>query len=192
MPRQDQIVIGLCGLAGAGKSTAARILSQKLNFSRRPFAMRLKAMIAAGFDIPADVLDGPASGKEVPLDVLCGKTLRHAMQTLGSEWARGMIGDDVWVRAWLAGSGGIPRIVADDVRFYNEVSAIHSLGGKIIHISRPGAGTLINVGHESEAHASSIPADAFVMNDGDQRALEGALRQIIPLLFDCLTEECSR
>lgn len=59
-----KIVIGLTGLAGAGKSTAARILSDELRFCILPFAAPLKRIaLDLGFT-SAEI----STGKEEPFD----------------------------------------------------------------------------------------------------------------------------
>lgn len=144
------MIIALCGLAGSGKTTAANILVHDFKFARRPFAYALKAMISAGFGIPGAVLDGPREGKEQPLEIFGGKSIRYVMQTLGTEWGRELIDTDLWVRAWERGAAGLPRVVCDDARFPNEELAIRKLGGTIIMLKRFGAGAGDNPGHISE------------------------------------------
>jgi hypothetical protein len=83
------------------------------------------------------------AAKELPLEVLCGKTPRYALQTLGTEWGRKLIGNDIWVAAAhraiqekLRRHGML--VVLDDVRFDNEANVIHDLGGMVVRIKRPG------------------------------------------------------
>lgn len=169
----SQIIIGLCGLAGSGKSTAASMLSQERGFARRPFAYQLKSMLGM-LGVPREILDGSREDKEKPLDCLGGRTARHAMQTLGTEWGRNCMRDDFWVYLWLRKVEHFPRIVADDVRFPNESDTIRKLGGKVIRIERTGAGDRINPGHASEA-IHLIPVDAVIKNDGTRDDLLVAL-----------------
>jgi hypothetical protein len=61
-------------------------------FARVRFAGPLKAMMAALGCTNAEI-DGDR--KEVPCDLLGGKSPRWAMQTLGTEWGRKLIGDDL-------------------------------------------------------------------------------------------------
>jgi hypothetical protein len=159
------MIIALCGLAGSGKTTAANHLVWQHNFARRPFAYHLKAMIAAGFGIAADVLDGPREGKEIPLDVLGGKTLREAMQSLGNEWGRELMCQDLWVRAWLKAAKTLPNVVVDDARYPNELEAVRSLGGRVIMLQRRGAGSTVNPGHASERPDLLVP-DYVLNNNG--------------------------
>lgn len=159
------MIVGLCGLAGSGKSTAAKYLSQKYIMSRRPLAYPLKAMLAALPGVDWRTLDGSKEVKEIPLEMFNGKTLRHAMQTLGTEWGRHQFGDDFWVNMWTQGIGEMDRIVCDDVRFPNEARMIRDKGGILIRIDRQVAGTTINVGHASEKIDLILP-DHTINNDG--------------------------
>jgi hypothetical protein len=78
--------------------------------------------------------------KEKPSPLLGGKTPRHAMQTLGTEWGRNLISADLWTNAWLVpvqehlANGRC--VVVDDVRFKNEMQIIHGLGGELWCVDR--------------------------------------------------------
>ena len=85
--------------------------------------------------------------KEFPSDILNGLTPRYAMQTIGTDWGRKMIGDSLWVNAWR---NTLPKgnIVVDDVRFENEADAVRELGGLVVRLTR--RDTLAVGNHESE------------------------------------------
>jgi len=104
--------------------------------------------------------------KHEPTDLLCGKTPRWAMQSIGTEWGRKLIGEDIWIRAW---KNTLPTgaVVCDDLRFPNEAEAVKSMGGKIIRITRPGFEH--NATHESEKH--ELPCDLELRNDGTLETL---------------------
>jgi hypothetical protein len=175
------VIIGLTGVAGSGKTTIANILVRKHGFTRRPFAYPLKSMIASlGFS--RDVLDGPAPGKEVPLDVFGGKTLRHAMQTLGTEWGRAQFGDDFWINMWAQTGKDVPGdIVVDDVRFPNEAKAIQDRGGLVWKLIRAGAGGKTGANHASEAVHQIDEDVTFFNHDTDFDDLE----RRIEAMLDC-------
>jgi len=132
-------IIGLTGKAGSGKSTVAHILVNDYGFIRVKMAGPLKSMLRA-----IGLTDAHIEGelKEVPCPMLCGQTPRYAMQTLGTEWGRDIIGNDFWTNAWresvwAACEYAEPAgIVCDDVRFANEVAAVLGMGGKIWHLNR--------------------------------------------------------
>lgn len=132
-------LIGLTGLAGSGKSTAADYLIRKHGFVRVRFADPLKSMMKV-LGLGHAEIDGDL--KEQPCAMLMGKTPRWAMQSLGTEWGRDLIHPDLWIAAWeriacdVLDHGG--RVVADDVRFENEVAEISGMRGTLLRVIRPG------------------------------------------------------
>ena len=139
-------VVAFCGVAGSGKSTAADALLEK-GFVRVKFADVLKDMLRTFYrsaGLPDIKIEAKIEGhrKELPDPLLCGKTPRYAMQKLGTEWGRVLIGDDFWVNAWKARAalivGDDDRVVCDDVRFANEVRAVHDLGGVVVKMEGRG------------------------------------------------------
>lgn len=154
-------VVALSGAAGSGKSTVADYLVRN-GFTRVKFAAPLKAMCSA-----IGLTDAHIEGelKEQPCALLQGKTPRYAMQTLGTEWGRALLGDDFWVGLWrqaandVLESGG--SVVVDDCRFPNEAAVVRKMGGDIIRLSGRGG---ISGGHSSE-RLDFVP-DAVIENDG--------------------------
>lgn len=155
------IVIGLTGLAGAGKSTVAAHLEARHGFTRIRFADTLKAMLRT-LGLTDAQLEGDQ--KEKPCGLLGGKTPRLAMQTLGTEWGRETMHPDIWLRAWWARSRQHERVVAEDVRFSNEVAAIDLAAGQTWRVTRPG---LVAGQHPSEALQARLQVDLTIANDGD-------------------------
>jgi hypothetical protein len=153
-------VIALAGPAGSGKSTAARHLIERHGYVLVKFAGPLKQMLRA-IGMTDEHIEG--SLKEVPSKLLCGKTPRWAMQSLGKEWARDLIGPDLWVNAWyetvadVLDQGG--RVVTDDCRYENEAARVRELGGRIFELQGRGG---IAGGHSSEGYRPA--ADTLLMN----------------------------
>jgi len=123
------------GTKGSGKSTVAKRLTIRHEYVRIPFAKPLKDMLRAA-GLTDEQLDG--SLKETPCALLRGRTPRHAMQTLGTEWGRNTIHPELWTMLWLNAVRRAERtlVVADDVRFENEATAIRSLGGILVRVVR--------------------------------------------------------
>lgn len=142
-------VIALTGLAGSGKSTASKYLVEKHGYQLVKFAGPLKDMLRAiGFG--EDDIEG--SDKELSNSLLCDKTPRYAMQTLGTEWGRKCIGENFWTGLWVDTATGViakgGRVVVDDCRFPNEAAEIRKLGGVVWRMVGRGG---IAGAHESEA-----------------------------------------
>jgi hypothetical protein len=162
-------LVALTGAAGSGKSTATRYLVEHHGYTLVKFAGPLKDMCRAlGLDdrqIEGDL-------KEVPCDILAGRTPRHAMQTLGTQWGRDCIAEDFWIRLWKMRSVQHKRVVVDDCRFPNEAEAVRKLGGIIIKLEGRGG---IAGNHASEAGCGQH--DAVVVNDGCVTELYAAVEQ---------------
>lgn len=166
-------IIALVGNAGAGKSTAAEYLTKVHDYQVVKFAGPLKTMLRA-IGLTDDEIEG--SKKEQPCAMLCGKTPRHAMVTLGTEWARDHIGVNFWIGLWEDAVCGVldmgGRVAVDDCRFSNELEMVYALGGIAWHINRPDhPGSSIPT-HRSEGALADYYADMReITNDGDVTAL---------------------
>jgi hypothetical protein len=181
-PVEKPFIIALSGPAGSGKSTAAEYLARRHGFARTRFAAPLKAMMGAfysslGFtaaDIEARI-EGDLKQADCPH--LCGKTPRLAMQTLGTEWGREILGASFWVDAWretaarVLDEGG--KVVVEDCRFEDEAIAVRALGGIVIGLKGRGG---IAGGHKSEA---GVDADVTLWNDGPPEILHARLDGLI-------------
>ncbi|SCM73310.1 putative deoxynucleotide monophosphate kinase [uncultured Pleomorphomonas sp.] len=186
-------VIGLTGAAGSGKSTVAQYIVEEWGGHRRPFAGPLKRMLqtflqdqGAGFNAALRMVTGDL--KEVATDYLGGRTPREAMQTLGTEWGR-ELSPDLWVDAWrrsveqcelpFSADGETALIVADDVRFPNEVAAIRALGGIIVRIDRPDAGLAGAAGQHASERGGLGEPDMTIANIGDLAQLGMCVDMIV-------------
>jgi len=162
-------LIAVSGLAGSGKSEFAKVLAP-LGYELVKFAGPLKAMLRGFYHEcglnPVEV-DRKIEGdlKEQPCEYLCGKTPRHAMLTLGTEWGREMIDNDLWVNAFSKRASASEAVICDDLRFENEEKTIRDLGGAIVRVHRPDQTQISEtVGHASETHR--VKEDVAITNDG--------------------------
>lgn len=164
-------LIGIAGRRRAGKDTAALVLLDK-GFTLIKFADPLKAMIrtllrAAGIEFNALQQYIEGDQKETPLATLCGKTTRFAMQTLGTEWGRKTLGENLWIQVAISRAALSSSVVISDVRFPNEAAAIKRMGGTIIKVIRSEQPLYMDGvdGHASEADTDLISADFTVVNN---------------------------
>jgi len=158
-------IVGLVGAAGCGKSTVADILTA-FSYHRLKFSQPLKDMLKS-----LGLTDEHTEGKlkEAPCDLLSGRTPRHAMQTLGTEWARDMMDKDFWLNIWKVKVASMNRVVSEDCRFKNEAALIKSLGGQLWVIKRPGYELS---GHSSETEMGDIKGDYTIHNHGNEADLK--------------------
>lgn len=159
-------LIGVTGLARAGKDSLARILVERHGYKRVAFADALKEAVAAIAGEPVILFHSDVSKEE--FSTTLGTTRRKALQVVGAA-VRDNLDEMVWVRRAVMkwNLAGCPPTVISDVRYENEAKAILELGGCIIKLNRPGAGlTGEAAAHKSEA---GIPGDLVtveIQNDG--------------------------
>lgn len=188
-PCNRAMIVGIGGAAGAGKSTLAEYLVREHGFHRVKFADTLKGMLRVvlsdlGFTESEATRAIEGDMKEVTISHLAGKTPRHAMQTLGTEWGRKQMDDDFWVKIAEVRINsllhdGVTRVVIDDLRFDNEAALIRSYdGGQILRISRRGVGPKLI--HKSEHGIDwSNTAHKVLFNDNTPYALFTRARSIL-------------
>lgn len=173
-------IIGLTGAAGAGKNTVADILFRH-GFTNFGFADPVYRAVASILGVSQDSLRDRAA-KEQPIDWL-GKSPREMLQTLGTEWGRNTIRDDIWIQiamrqvekviAYQKGQGGV---ILTDVRFENEAAAIKAAGGTIWKVVRDAACLAADAAkHSSEAGVPDRLIDEVVENSGSVADLEAAV-----------------
>lgn len=178
------MIIALSGPAGCGKSTVAEYLSENFGFRRVRFAGPLKEMLRALYrsaGLEEDAIEARIEGplKEIPDTLLCGRTPRHAMQTLGTEW-RDLINRDLWSRIWLSSAMQGPCVV-EDMRFEHEYDVVKAHGGIVVRIDRPGM-------KKSHAHSSEagLPErcifDYEIVNSGSLEDLFERAREALYVL----------
>lgn len=175
-------LIGLCGYKRSGKDTIANCF-RRLGYTQLAFATPIKLMLETLFEyanvnekLVAECLNGHR--KDFALGTLQACSSRHAMQTLGTEWGRNLIGQDLWVDILFDRAQSYDKVVISDVRFDNEVVALHKHGGKLIRIDR---------GLQPDGHASEciehIEPDYVIPNYGSLDLLEHTVKDLEKTLW---------
>jgi hypothetical protein len=141
------MIIGFVGFIGSGKDTAADYLVNFHEFRRDSFANTLKDAVAAVFGWDRVLLEGrtkEAREWREQVDLWWAERLniprltpRYILQYWGTEVCRKGFHDDIWI-ASLENKirKTTDNIVISDVRFPNEIKAIHDAGGKVIRVTR--------------------------------------------------------
>lgn len=185
------ICVGLSGYAQVGKDTFGQFLVEEYGFTRvsfadtiRRFLLALDPVVDRGWYRVSNAVEeyGWEAAK------LRYHEVRLLLQRLGTDAGRGILGDDVWIRATLRGLDHNGRYVFTDVRFENEAQAIDIETAawracspdpddhwtKIVRITRLRHGP--HNSHESETAMDDWPFDYIVDNEGDLVKLrQGAL-----------------
>ena len=175
-----QKIIGIYSPAPqSGKSTVAEFLKQK-GYTVVPFAETLKEMLvpmleALGYD-KAGACYLTHEAKEIIVGD-AGVSVRHMLQTLGTEYGRTCIHPDIWVRCWKGRAQRFDAVVADDVRFPNEAKMIKLLGGEMWRVDRPDAVRTFD--HASEGSLDTYHEfDRHITNEGTIDDLISKLQDI--------------
>lgn len=186
------MIIGLCGYKGSGKSTvtetAINLKRSPWNFFRMGFSDPLYAMlIAAG--VPSELVYNKDQW-DVPLDILCGRTIRYACDTLGTEWGQEIIGREMWSRMALDKASRLVSrrftVILDNVRFPHEASAVLKAGGVLVAFERKGL--LVDTSRKADTHVAYLQKQCThrFMNHGDNLATDALA------LFDLLEQIASQ
>jgi len=180
------LLIGLTGKAFAGKDLVAMHLLRQHGFFKMAFADPLREGLKTMLGL--EEWNFTPAGKESTIEWI-GKSPRELEQTLGTEWGRDQVHREIWsrhmdsrVRARKAAGMGL--IVISDVRLVEEARFIHSHGGNIWRIVRPGAETTEHSDHPSEQEALRIVEDVTILNDGTIEQLKEQVDEAVDKLFD--------
>ena len=202
------MIIGVCGLIGAGKDTIADYLVNFHEFKRDSFAGTLKDAVAAVFGWDRELLEGrtkEARAWREQVDPwwadrlsMPNLTPRLVLQLWGTEVARRAFHDDTWI-ASLENKIRSSRddIVISDCRFPNEIAAIRRAGGAVIRVVRgpepewfelaveSNAGTFNHMltaypeVHASEYAWAGTEFDAVVENNGSIAELYDQIKSLV-------------
>lgn len=157
------MIIGLAGAARSGKDTAAERLVRR-GFLKYAFAWPLKGACETLFGLSPDQVHG--SRKDV-VDHRYGATPRSILVAVGT-CARG-VAPAVFVDAFLRWRRmhADRDVVISDVRFQNEIDAIHALGGRVYLVRR-------HVPGGPEPEPTHLRVDGVLDNDGAIEDLHAA------------------
>ena len=156
------MIVGFVGFIGSGKDTAADYLVNFHGFRRDSFANTLKDAVACVFGWDRVLLEGrtkearewreqvdPWWAERLSMPNL---TPRLMLQLWGTEVCRNGFHDDIWIASLenkMRKTGD--NIVISDVRFPNEIKAIHNAGGIVVRIKR---------GEDPEWYDAAVSANA--------------------------------
>ena len=182
----DRILIGLTGAKYSGKDTLADHLCHSHGFIKYALADPLKGVCKSLFGLRDEQLWGDLKEEK---DVRYSKTPRQLLQILGTDCIRQKVQDDFWVAQWQAWLNNTPhrRVVVSDVRFENEVRAIHDNGGVVLRIERP---CLIRCdAHSSEQTHRLGGIDHTIINDRAPADMHRRFDALFPRIVSDVTHD---
>jgi hypothetical protein len=182
-------LIGICGAANSGKDTLAEGIAKidvcVIYHFADPIKNALNAMFGWG-----PVYWENREWKERSIEWL-GTSPRVLAQTLGTEWGREIIDQEIWLKIaqqrWkrvaesaMLGKGGrlvLGALIIPDVRFPNEAKWIKDEGGILFEVNRPGVEPVAQ--HASEGADLSPWIDYTILNDGPPSQMISNARELI-------------
>lgn len=174
-------LIALNGAKTVGKSTIANALAALSDdVVIVSFATPIRAMLSA-MGVKQHNLH---VAKEQPIDGL-GKSARDLLCTLGTEWGRSMVNQEIWLWAMqqqiqkLIDSAKNPEdliVVIDDCRFANEAEWVRKLGGDVVRLTRDG------ITYSGE-HSSEQPLpDDLIDWEFDAGGVQNCVKNIVQVI----------
>lgn len=181
------MLIGLNGLAGAGKDTVADILVKNHGYKRYAFADAVRDTALAidpevltehGYNRLTGVIANRGWDKakrEVP-------EVRRLLQVIGTEAGRQLLGVNVWVDIIhnKLKADGWPDAVITDFRFPNEDEFITGMNGVTWEIRRPNNPDAIPATHASEQYRPDCKY--IITNDGNLNELESKVAGMLTFM----------
>ena len=169
------MIIGFVGFIGSGKDTAADYLVNFHGFRRDSFANTLKDAVAAVFGWDRTLLEGrtkEAREWREQVDPWWAERLniphltpRWVLQYWGTEVCRQAFHDDIWIASVENKMRKTTdNIVISDVRFPNEINAIHGAGGIVVRVQRGSQPHWYDIA--IQANKGSLSAQNFLKNEG--------------------------
>ena len=155
------MIIGISGVAGSGKDTAADYLVSEYGFTKVSFAAILKNMLSvAGLPEPSNRDDKEKNVAGFSF------TWREAAQRLGTEWGRGL-DENIWVKMTMNSLEPSKDYVISDIRFDNEATAVINDLGYTIKIVGRDVDLGYNSSHQSEKGISEKLVYSEICNNSE-------------------------
>lgn len=180
-------LIALTGPARSGKDTVAQFLAADHGFHIVSFAEPLYAAVSAITGYSVAHLQN-RDNKEQPIRWLSDDASpRKLLQTLGTEWGRDLIDENIWVRIAMRKADRLffegKDVVITDVRTPQELPAIRKREGLLVNVVRPGVCHGSVRDHPTENPAVWAEADCFFHNCGDNLSdLRRRVGVLLPLV----------
>ena len=167
-------LIGLCGPAEVGKTTAATIISKELGYRILGFADPIRETVLKL--IPAWDGHNIEDGIDI-MNSLLRRSPRDLMRIIGDH-ARSLQWD-IYIRraesrVRALRDEGVPGVVIHDTRTEQEANWVREYGGRLIHLQR--YGVKYRADHATEMRVYPQPCDTLINNPG---TISGLRRKLL-------------
>ncbi|QIG69704.1 deoxynucleotide monophosphate kinase protein [Rhizobium phage RHph_I46] len=174
---REALIVGLIGFKNSGKTSITKEYITCFNYKTKMigFSNPLYEMLGVlGISIE-EIQDKPR--RDLPDERLGGKSIQFALNSLGTDWGRKMIYENIWTDIALnSAQNGIVNI-ADNVRFPNEFEGVKKRNGITVAIINP---NVKDDGTAPEAYIESLQkkADYTIFNDPAEKTLLQAASEL--------------
>jgi hypothetical protein len=159
-----------------GKTTVAKYIATMWGFKHMSFADPLRAIIhtlyrQAGISTPMiKYYMHNKEGKETLIPEF-GKTYRYMIRTLGTEWGRDMIDENMWTnilvnRVRRAKANPNTKFIVDDTRFKSEWNTTrYNFNAELWEVRNENL-EIVHTEHRSEGELHTTPKNVLIKNNG--------------------------
>lgn len=173
-------IIGIVGRARVGKDVVATSFARygykriALADAVKDSALAINPIIFCSDDRNirlSDVVDalGWDRAKEI-------NEVRRLLQTIGTEFVRDILGEDIWIQALEKRAAGIDKVVVPDIRFPNEAAWVKRAGGVLIKVIKP---DIVRMDHASERFVDMIDGEFIIENVGTIDDIDDMIDHIV-------------
>lgn len=169
-----------------GKSTTAKILKEVYGYKTISFASPILDMIE-GFlmhhGLGIETIEYYCTKQKEDIIPSVGCSYRHLARTLGTEWGRSLIDQNVWLNAFsqkFTRFSSHTPVVCDDLRFHNEAELLKEFGFVFVKIIRDANRSPNLDKHQSDIDLSSYEYwDHTIHNTGTVEDLKQSIEEIV-------------
>lgn len=160
--------IGLAGKSGSGKDVVADYISDRYGYKKRAVADAIRIEVADHLWEILGPIGMPDSVMAEVVSMVYEKPTPHAIRVLLQYWGteyRCAQDPNYWVDQLSSRLAKDDYVVVSDVRLLVELDAIHSAGGEVWFVERPGVPPVGIPDHLTEIGLDGAIFDRIIQND---------------------------
>lgn len=184
----------LTGRARHGKDSLAQVIRDEFGYfpialgdAVKQFALAVDPIVEVPG--PVNFVGAPLGAKYLRLKTIIdqigwedGKKIpevRRLLQAIGTEGARNIIDDEIWLKLGEVISNRHEKSVFTDIRFPNEVYFLKCRGCIAIRVTRPNFDSGVDITHGSEKYIPQLDVDYDIVNDQGLPELRAKIKELM-------------